>query len=266
MADIQATYVVDEGRSDLTPFECMNPIILKDRRQVLEVMESSKAAMWIAPRKEGLWWTVSALTELRVPARHSMLALEVFSPKSLVVLPALFHRVVCCPPVRLLPRKELAEVMAWEGRADMCIGGVVESRSGVVTLYRGNLQPVSMPLSFFKSPFPGLVADASRFEVTHYGQVLRFGNYGVNFEDVLYAYDTDFRRAKKAQRIVEDSTFGGALRRLRKQAGLRRGDFPGVSERTVARIERGEVRRPHGRTLHILAKKLGMTVEALERY
>ena len=40
----------------------------------------------------------------------------------------------------------------------------------------------------------------------------------------------------------------------------------GVSEKTIARLERGEIAKPHGRTLGILAKKLGVPPEEIETY
>ncbi len=266
MADFEITYVVDEGRTDLGAFSALDPTILRNKRVVQRAALDGRRALWIAPRKEGLWWLAETIAELAQPPRHLLLALEVFSPKSLVVLPTLFARTVCSPPVRLLPRAELSEVVAWDGRADMCIGGVVEPRAGTVTLYRGDLRPITVPASRFQSTVKGVTSDLSRFEVTHYGQVLRFGNYGVSFEEVLFEYDADFRRAKKAQQISQDETFGGSVRRLRKELGLSRSAFAGVSERTIARIERGEVKRPHGRTLYIIADTLGVDPDELGQH
>ena len=73
------------------------------------------------------------------------------------------------------------------------------------------------------------------------------------------------RRAKKRQ-IERDRSFGGALRRLRLQKGLRRTDFPGLTAKEIARIERGEVKKQHQRTLAVLAKRLGVPVDKISRY
>jgi transcriptional regulator with XRE-family HTH domain len=48
--------------------------------------------------------------------------------------------------------------------------------------------------------------------------------------------------------------------------GLSRADFPGIHEKTIARIERGEVERPHGGTLDAIAKWLGVAPEEIETY
>ena len=48
--------------------------------------------------------------------------------------------------------------------------------------------------------------------------------------------------------------------------GLRRSDFPEVNEKEVARIERSEVKRPHAKTLTLLAKRLGVQPDAIAAY
>jgi hypothetical protein len=37
--------------------------------------------------------------------------------------------------------------------------------------------------------------------------------------------------------------------------GLRQSDFPGLTAKEIARIERGEVKKPHQRTLKAIAKR-----------
>jgi transcriptional regulator with XRE-family HTH domain len=41
---------------------------------------------------------------------------------------------------------------------------------------------------------------------------------------------------------------------------------PGVSPKTIARIERGETEKPHGKTLRILAHALAVQPEEIETY
>ncbi|HQA43685.1 MAG: helix-turn-helix transcriptional regulator [Phycisphaerae bacterium] len=102
--------------------------------------------------------------------------------------------------------------------------------------------------------------------MTDYGQTLRFGRYEAATEAVLYEYDPDYRRHLKARRRAEDTGFGPSLRRLRKQRGLRRSDFAPLSAKTIARLERGEVEKPHGDTLAIIAKKLRVKPDEIEMY
>jgi transcriptional regulator with XRE-family HTH domain len=47
---------------------------------------------------------------------------------------------------------------------------------------------------------------------------------------------------------------------------LARANFPGLSAKTIARIERGDTGKPHGKTLAILAKKLGVKPDEIETY
>jgi hypothetical protein len=84
------------------------------------------------------------------------------------------------------------------------------------------------------------------------------GEREASADAVLYAFDADYRRRKKALRVEQDESFGGALRRLRILRGLPRTGFEGVSAKEIARIERSEVGRPHQRTLELLARRLGV--------
>jgi len=63
-----------------------------------------------------------------------------------------------------------------------------------------------------------------------------------------------------------NSSFGGALRRLRLARGLSRDDFPDINAKTIARIERGEVEKPHGETLVKICGVLGVAPEEIETY
>ena len=55
----------------------------------------------------------------------------------------------------------------------------------------------------------------------------------------------------------------GTLRRLRLQKGLSRADFGRISAKEMARIERGQIKRPHPATLETIAAKLGVAVDVL---
>jgi transcriptional regulator with XRE-family HTH domain len=50
------------------------------------------------------------------------------------------------------------------------------------------------------------------------------------------------------------------------QRRLKRSDFPGVASKTIARIERSEVEKPHGKTLLTIAKRLGVRADEIENY
>ena len=139
-------------------------------------------------------------------------------------------------------------------------------RAGLITLYRGSLDRLLVPLDFFTKKLQAVKPDFADFDITDSGQTLRFGNYEAASSAVLYEFDAAARKRMKERERDEDATFGGALKRLRVSKGISRGDFPGLDAKTVARIERNEVHAPHGETLGILAKRLGVKPGAIKTY
>jgi transcriptional regulator with XRE-family HTH domain len=82
----------------------------------------------------------------------------------------------------------------------------------------------------------------------------------------LYELDEDYRTRARKRRLEQDESIGGSIRRLRLQKGLRQSDFPGVTAKEIARIERGKVKRPHRDTLEKIANRTGVPVDQLESY
>ncbi|MGI8553115.1 MAG: helix-turn-helix domain-containing protein [Dehalococcoidia bacterium] len=153
-----------------------------------------------------------------------------------------------------------------DNRHNLVIGGFVDPQSETLTLYRGDFEKFSVPLSLFKPSGTNAVPDAAAFDVTDCGQTIRLGNYEAATDAILYDVDADFRRAINAKRREEDKTFGACLRRLRKTRGLRQGDFGPIPAKTIARIERGETQEPHGKTLQLLAEGLGVEPDEIVSY
>jgi len=122
-----------------------------------------------------------------------------------------------------------------------------------------------VPLAWFSRPGRAR-PNVEDFEITDFGQTIRFGEFEAATGAVLYEFDPQARRRAKNRTIVEDQTFGGSLRRLRKQRGVRREDFEGISAKEIARLERGEIAKPHEETLRKIAKTLGVRPEELETY
>lgn len=166
----------------------------------------------------------------------------------------------------LLKTEELVEVLASPRRPNLFIGGMVVPAAKAVLLLRGNLEPLRVPLALFKRRPNGPHPDFSDFEIIDCGQTVRLGNYEAAGDAILYELDSEFRRQEKKRRFSEDKSFGGALRRLRLQRGIARDEFPGITEKTIARLERGEVKAPHGATLATIAQKLGVKPAEIETY
>ena len=186
-----------------------------------------------------------------------LLLLEKWTDRQPVFLHALFRFVVSESEVRLLPRAELLSVLASPNRDELFIGGSVDPEDHVAVLYRGNLEPVVVPLTWFQVSGDGVRPDPSRFTITDFGQTVKLGDYEAATHAILYDFDKKYRRASKARRVEQDKSFGGALRRLRVLRGFKQGDFePDISAKEIIRLESGRVKKPHIGTLKILAKKL----------
>lgn len=196
-----------------------------------------------------------------------LLILHTPRPESIPILEELFTSVAWgATSFKTLPPRELAEVLVSDKRHNLVIGGFVDTQTETLTLYRGDFEKFSVPLSLFKPSGTGTLPDAAALEVTDYGQTVRLGDYEAATDAVLYEVDPDFRRAVHAERRAEEKTFGACLRRLRKLKGLRQGDFEPIPAKTVARIERGETQEPHGKTLQLIAERLGVEPDEIKSY
>lgn len=168
--------------------------------------------------------------------------------------------------VRVLPVDELAYVLGAANREDLFVGVGAAPADAAVVLYRGNLEPVIVPLMWFRTRPGGPKPDAADLGITDSSQTVRLGEYEAAADAILYEFDAAYRRRAKKREVERDDSFGGALRRLRPQKGLHRSDFDGITAKEIARIERGEVRRLHPRTVAILAKRLGVSAREIPTY
>lgn len=226
---------------------------------VLEDTPERSVVVQDADNLDGLWRYHSQLRR-----RSRILVMDAVEPDWRALLEALFLSVTTGDEIQgLLPVDQLAEVLDSADRADLLIGGFATPHA--VVLYRGDLRSLVVPCDWF-STRPAGTPDFRRLAIVDYGQTVRLGDYEVATEALLYEWDADYRRRIKERRLVEDDSFGGSLRRLRLQKGLRRTEFPGLSDKEVARIERGEVGTPHGRTLEILFRRLGVKADEIGSY
>jgi hypothetical protein len=177
-----------------------------------------------------------------------------------------FRRVLLAGRLNLVPLGVLAEVLLSPQRDALFIGAVSSAAAQTVVLYTGLMQPLVVPHEWFAATGDGPRPDFDDVEVIDHGQTLRLGGYEAATEAVLYEFDASYRRRVKKLAVEMDTSFGGALRRLRLQRGLARSEFPGVSAKELARIEGGVVTRPHPRTLALLAKRLKVTVDEIGSY
>jgi hypothetical protein len=134
-----------------------------------------------------------------------------------------------------------------------------------MTLVRGNFERVNMALSVFSSS-EGPKPDFNRFTLDDYGHTVRFGEFEASAHFILYEADAAYRKRINAKRRAEEKGFGASLRRLRIQRRISQGGFPGISAKTIGRIERGEVAKPQGATLATVSKTLRVAPQDIETY
>ena len=147
------------------------------------------------------------------------------APQTLPALRSCFAHFAFSVDGRFLPPEELAEVLHADNRSDLFIGGSVDHYTQTITLWRGNLESLTVPYSAFPESGDGIRPDFQKFAVTDYGHTIQFGKYQAAADAVLYEFDAGYRRRLRKERQASDQSFGASLRRLRKQRGLRREDF-----------------------------------------
>jgi DNA-binding Xre family transcriptional regulator len=263
----RSTILLDRRSKRAAAFADLQPRVITSVADIRDsVAHASKDSVWIS--------YASDLTEALVkrafsaPATLGMgLFIHELDMRTILVLSSLFRRIAFAVDDGFIPAEELAEVLKADKRANLLIGGFVNEATQTITLWRGNLEPLTVPFLAFEKSGDGTEPDFKALSVTDCGQTVKLGGYEAAVDAILYEYDPEFRRAISKKRLQEDRSFGAALRRLRKQRGLRREDFePDVTAKTVARIEQGKVTRIQKTTLESLAKHLSVEPEEIATF
>jgi hypothetical protein len=238
-------------------------LVQSDSELLRAFLEGPKNAVWVT--NSASRFSVLAQT-CRGFSTQRLLVLKAVQEVTHHVLTTWFrHVVIAKAGISLLKPSELLESLAATNANDLFVGGAYDSAGKVVVLYRGTLEPLAIPASWFSEGVGATRVDLSRLDVVDYGQTIRFGDHEVATDAILYEFDEEYRRRAKKREIAVDSSLGGSIRRLRLQKGYTQSDFD-LPLKTIARIERGEVRRPQSATLRTIARRLGVSVEALGTY
>lgn len=240
---------------------------LRTESEIRNALErSGRRAVWVAPSVAAVQLLLAALAG-RAKGDQRLLSLEPANDARHSLLHAIFRFVVSADEgIRLLRVDELADVLGAVNREDLFVGVAAAPVDAAVVLYRGNLEPMVVPLTWFRTRPGGPKPDTADLAITDSGQTVRLGKYEAATDAILYEFDAAYRRRAKKREVERDKSFGGALRRVRLQKGLRRSDFHSVTAKEIARIERGEVKKPHPRTIAILAKRLGVPAKEIPTY
>ena len=245
--------------------------LVRDRQELVQALgEASPSDLWLTTSADA---PDELLQEaIRLPRRRHRLGglLALRRPRTECIQPLddFFKPFVWSTENEsYLPLAEMAEVLADEERlCDLFIGGYADAHNQTLTLVRGDLRRLSVPVSLFPPSGAGEKADAFRLQFTDHGNTIRLGEYEAAADAILYEADPDYRHRLLAKRRAEDKAFGACLRRLRLQRGLRQADFGDVTAKTIARIERGETAAPHGETLRAIAKRLKVSPDEIKDY
>ena len=262
------TFLLSKRRHCVRWFAPLQPKHVSSIQRVHEVVaQANNHSLWISDEKPLTDTLLHALAS-RTGSWGTMVLLYQPALASIPVLSRHFHRVVFGSGKGLLPPAELAEVLAAPNKADLFIGGMVDADSKTLTLWRGDLATLTVPFTAFPPSGDGITPDFSAFAVSDCGHTIRLGAYEAATEALLYEYDPLYRRRIARERRKEERSFGAALRRLRKQRGVRRADFGSLSAKTIARIEQGKVDPDHLRpsTLGIIAKRLAVEPSDIKTY
>jgi hypothetical protein len=254
------TFLLSRRTSRVRQFAALRPEHVSSPQSIGPSLEyADKNALWISDEK--------SLTDalLKAIAGHpralgNMVLLHRPTLASIPVLATCFKHLAFSVDDGFLPPEELAEALCADNKAELFIGGSIDPDSETMTLWRGHLEPLTVPFTAFPPSGDGIVPDFSAFAVTDYGHSVRLGAYEAATDVLLYEFDPDYRRRIGRERRQEERSFGSSLRRLRKQRGLHRADFAPLSPKTIARIEQGAVdpSRIHPRTLSRIATRLAV--------
>ncbi|MEZ4651763.1 MAG: helix-turn-helix transcriptional regulator [Candidatus Eisenbacteria bacterium] len=261
-------FVVGRGRKSFGALP--NSGVCPAKRDCLASFRDAPHGMWVTLDTKLLLRSIESwLTEsdASAPRLGRLVLLEPPAHSAVPVLRSLFRDVAGDEPTYVfLPAQEVLEVLSRpRGEArDLFIGGCFDETTDCLVLVRGDLRRIVVPLRSFEARTETR-PDPNRLRFLDCGQTVALGDYEAAADAVLYERDPEYRRRLHARRRREDQGFGPSLRRLRTQRGLSRDDFDGVSAKTIARVERGEM-EPGPRARQAIVDRLGMSIEEIRAY
>lgn len=264
-----ALLLLDERGDFRAKFDQIHPLVARSVAEAWKlVARRALPTVWVVgPSSMGLRWTTEDLPGKVLSRRQRLLLPTKAAAGRREYLGTMFGEVVVPDDdLRILPLDDLVAVLQEKHSEDFLIGVTADEEDEVVILYRGNLERVVVPFEWFRRSSRGARPDFAQPLVIDSGQSVRLGAaYEAATDAILYEFATDYRKRLKEVRLREDRSFGSSLRRLRLQRRLGRGEL-GLSAKEVARIERGEVSKPHARTLAALAKHLKVKPDEIATY
>lgn len=263
--------LVSSGKAKPLPSHLGRVAHLTDRLSIHKTISSAPAEIeaWLASDGKAASDLIAEAIRAKV-SKRSLKKLVYLMPPSLESLAAAmdsFQSVAFVDDRKSwLPMDQLLEVLNSPNPSEFVVGGMVDWPGRSLTLYQGDFSRLLVPLSIFNPTEAGTKPDFHDFEIIDNGHAVRFGKYEAATDAIFYECDSEYRKRYRRLLRAEERSFGASLRRLRILRGLRQSDFSPLPAKTIARIERAEVAKPHGRTLNQIAGHLGVDPEEIESY
>jgi hypothetical protein len=243
--------------------------VCHDRTEVeAAIISPTKRVTWVSFTRNFTDILLEKAIDTRADLRGShLITLTPPRSESIPALLSIFHPIFgLVEGFQWLPKDELVDVITRDDASDRFLGGSVDAKAKTLTLLRGNIEAVVASFAMFQKSGDGTAPEFTKLRLADYGRTVALGNYEASADAILYELDADYRRRLKKQRRQSERTFGASLMRLRKQRRLKRSDFPPISSKEIARIERNEIEKPHAKTVAAIADWLGVRPEEIERY
>lgn len=195
------TFVLDKVKQRASRFASLRPDVVTSNAALQRCLaKANKDSLWISYEQD---LTAALLRNVSWPARDLGVAVLSHSvhPATLPALANCFKRFAYGTDDRLLPPDQLAAVLNAENCADLFLGGNVDQASLTITLWRGNIEPLTVPFTAFEKSGDGTEPDFERFSITDFGQSVRLGEYEAASHAVLYEFDPEYRRRVSRRRL-----------------------------------------------------------------
>lgn len=257
-------FLIDDDNSDLGWLQAVR---LRTEDELRAALASREAARFVAADERVLMeHALSRAVVTLERLTHRLMLLDAKSASAVGVLSGQFREIVVVDPETFLPLEEANAVLTAEHPEDYALGVCVFEKDRSLLLTRGDLSRLAVPFDWFEPSGDKTSPDFRDVEVIDWGQTLRLGKYEAAVDAILYEFDPRARRRMLENQIELDDSLGGSIRRLRLQKRVSRTDFPDLSEKTIARIERNESPKPHQSTLAKIACRLGTSVGELDSF
>jgi hypothetical protein len=266
--------ILDANKARFKPFLSQSVSVCNTQAEISKVYQAAPDNLtWVActPRLTDVLLKAVAEKQsmeraFRRPRNECVLTVAAPRLESVPTLHGLFgHIVGANPGYRWLPIPELSEALFDPSldSSELFIAAAADPVTRTISLIRGDCRTLVVPFSSFELSGDGTKPDFSKVRITDFGRTVALGDYEASTDAILYEMDPDYRKKMRLQRRAHEKSFGASLLRLRKQRKLQRRDFPPISAKTIARLERNEIAKPHGATLEALAARLGVAPEQL---